>query len=337
MGAPSIWRDRLVVVTGGAGFLGSNMIPTLLARGARVRAIDNLERGTREYLDPVLNRIEFVQADLRDAAVARQHLAGADMVFHLASKVGGIQVYLKQPGTVLHANALMDQNVLAAVIAHRIPRLFYASTAHVYPEHLQQAPDAPPLREADAYPARPGLSYGWGKLLGEETVLGLVKEHTWLRVAIARLCGAYGYRQDIGLATGSVIPVFCHRALKWPDLKPFRILGNGTETRSYCFVDDMVEGMLRSIEVLDDLPVAGPFNLGAEGRVTIREIAETVVRISGKDIQLAFDTSAPTAIWGQAVDTALAHRILRGWTPATSLEEGIRRTYEHVRARLAAD
>ena len=330
------WNNQRVTITGGAGFIGSNLARVLIDRGARVRLVDNLERGRMEYIQPLIGPATFVNADLKDGQACRNALADTDVLFHLAAKVSGIKVYVNQPGSVLTNNMLIDANVLSSIVDTRIARVFYASTTHVYPENLQMTPDAPPLAEDVALPASPGLSYGWGKLLSEISLQGLAREHDWLRVSIARICGAYGYNQDIDLETASVIPVFCHRAVRWPDLKPFRIWGTGEETRSYCFIDDIVEGLLRCIEGLDHTSLIAPFNLGAEGRHTIREIAETVVKVSGKDIQLEFDRGMKTTIWGQAISNRLAGEYLNGWHPTVSLEEGIRRVYRHVAARLAA-
>ncbi len=330
----NFWKNKKVLITGGAGFIGSNLIRRLIDLGASIRAVDNLERGRIEWLKPMLASVDFRTCDLRKYDQTLEAIRGVDVVFHLASKVGGIKVYLDHAGTVLNQNCLMDQNVFAAIVELKTPSVFYASTSHVYPEHLQMAPDAPPLREEQAHPSSPGLSYGWGKLIGEITLQGMAKEHDWLRVAMARIVGAYGPNQDIDLATGSVIPVFCHRAIRYPEGAPFRIWGTGTETRSYCYVEDIVEGILRSVVAQTRHKVVGPFNLGAEGRVTIREIAERIVKISGKDIQLAFDPAAKTTIWGQAVECQLARELLDGWTPQHDFDSGLRLTYQHIEQRL---
>ena len=329
-------KGQSVCITGGAGFIGSNLAARLLGEGARVRVVDSLERGRREFLAPIAKDIEFVQADLREAEAARKAVQGVDVVFHLASHVGSIRVYLQRSGDVMLSNLLIDQNVFRAVIECGKPRLFYASSTHVYPGHRQASPDTAAFREADALPAHPPISYGWAKLAGELCLLALASEHKDLRVSIARIMGAYGYNQDIDFETGPVIPVFCHRAALWPKVRPFRIWGTGKEARSFCFIDDVVEGILRSVAAQDRMQVVGPFNLAAEGRATIREIAETVVRVSGKDIELTFDPSVGTVIWGQAADCSLARELLEGWEASVSLEEGIRRTYRHIEGIVQA-
>lgn len=328
------WLGRQVVITGGAGFIGSNLARALVKHGARVRIVDNLERGRLEYIRNIRKDVEFIQADLRDAKEALRTLSGVEVVFHLAAQVGGIKVYMDKPGSVLNNNLLIDNQVFKAVVDLKIPSLFYASSAHVYPRHLQQSPDSPPLREEDAEPANPILTYGWGKRIGEITLLNLAEECPWMRVAIARIMGAYGYNQDIALATGSVIPVFCHRAAIWPKSAPFRIWGTGLETRSYIFIDDVVEAILLCSSSTNTRRVTGPFNLATTGRVTIRQIAEMVINIANKNIPIEFDDSAPTAIWGQAADCTLAGKLLGGWTPQISIFQGLMLTYQHVLERI---
>ncbi|MBP7830654.1 MAG: SDR family NAD(P)-dependent oxidoreductase [Kiritimatiellae bacterium] len=328
------WRDKPVLITGGAGFLGANLARRLVEEGARVRAVDNLERGRLEHLEGLRDRIEFIEMDLRDPAAARRAAEGMQYLFHFAARVGGIQVYLDHPGSVLLNNLAIDRNVFHAAVEARVPSFVYAGSAHVYPEARQQTPDSEPLKESDALPAQPALTYGWGKLVGEVALAGLAAEHSGFNVSLARIMGAYGYHQDTDPATGSVIPVFCRRAALWPKEKPFRIRGTGRETRSYIFVDDVLDALLLSVDAQERLQVVGPFNLANEGRATIAEIAELVVKVSGKDIEPTYDPSVPTALWGQAADCALARELLGGWTSKVSLEEGLRRMYRHIEARL---
>ncbi len=328
------WKNRSVVITGGAGCIGSILAKRLVQEGANVKILDNLERGALEFITPFIDKVDFHQMDLRNLEETRDCLKGSEVVFHLASKVGGIKVYLNHPGDILNNNLLIDQNVFKAIIEHRIPSVFYASSAHVYPEDRQQTPDSSPLTEDEAYPANPGLSYGWGKLIGEQTLEGFAQEHPWLRVSIARIVGAYGYNQDIGLETGSVIPVLCHRALRANRREAIPLWGTGEETRSYCFIDDVVDAILRSISAQKNHSIVGPFSLGQEGRVTIKTIAEHIIKIADKDLTLSFDLSVKTTLWGQAVTCTLAKQLLYDWVPNTSFEEGLKKTYEHVKTRL---
>jgi len=329
------WKGRRCLVTGGAGFIGMHLVPKLQSLGAAVRVVDDLSRGRRENLDGVLDRIEFRKVDLTEPAGAREVCDGMDVVFHLASKVGGIGYYQSAPWKVARDNTRIDLNVLAGALDAGLKHYVYASSAHVYPGDRQTRPDAPPLREEDATPSNPEISYGWAKLYGEKMIEYACQENADFRAAIVRLVGAYGPGQEWDLKTGSAIPVFIRRAIEYPKRKPFTIMGTGAETRSYCFIEDVVAGLLRCAERLSELPRVGPINLGNEGRVTMGEIAQTVVRLSGKEIEIVKDTSRPTAIWGQAVDCAAARKVLGDWTPRVTLEEGIRRTYEYMKVRMS--
>jgi nucleoside-diphosphate-sugar epimerase len=328
------WRNRRVLVTGGAGFIGSNLVDRLVELEAKVRVVDNLERGKPQNLNGLISNIEFIKADLRSAEVAERACKDMEVVFHLAAKVGGIKYYIDRPGEVLLENVKLDSFMLDAAVESKVQRYFYASSAHVYPQTLQTSPDSPPLREHDAVPACPGLSYGWGKLLGEKQIQYMAAQGINLRAAIVRLVGAYGKNQDLDLESGSAIPVFIRRAIEYPERKPFVIWGNGAETRSYCYIDDVVNGMLLAVEKLSSHKLLGPINLGSEERISIRELGEQIVELSGKKIPIQSDSSRETVIWGQAVDCSKARELLDGWRPRVSLQDGLRRTYQYVEKRL---
>jgi GDP-D-mannose 3', 5'-epimerase len=333
----SFWTDKRVLVTGGAGFIGSHLVARLLNEGARqVRVVDNLERGRKEYLraSESHQNFEFRQEDLRNLPVAQAACQNVDVVFHLASKVGGIRYYVERPGEVFRDNTQIDHNTWSAALAQQVPFYLYASSAHVYPKELQSSPDALPIVESQVYPANPELSYGWAKLMGEQLIEYSVAQGCVTRVAIPRLIGAYGPHQDIDLQTGSAIPVFCRRAIEYPTRTPFIVLGTGAETRSFHYIDDTLDALLLAIEKLTVTPRMLPFNLGNEGRVTIHEIAETVIAISGKSIEIQWDTTQPTVIWGQAFNCSLAAQLLDGWHPQVSLREGLEHCYRYVEQRL---
>lgn len=329
------WKNRSVLITGGAGFIGSNLVERLLREGARVRALDNLERGRLEYFGTTIGDIEFIQGDLKSLEVCERACRDIDVVFHLASKVGGIRYYMDYAGDVFRENTLMDHNMWSAAIRANIPFYFYASSAHVYPGDLQQTPDAPLIHEEQAYPANPELSYGWAKLIGEQLILYTINQGNCnTHAAIGRIIGSYGPNQDLDLATGSCIPVFCRRAIRYPNEGAFKVLGTGAETRSYHFVSDTIEAFLRSVQKLETTPIVGPFNLGAEERISIGDLAREVIAVSSKPIQIEWDKSHTTLLWGQAVDCSLASKLLDGWKPQVSLNEGLSTCYQHIAARL---
>ncbi len=329
-----MWSGQRVLVTGGAGFIGSHLTERLVNLGAKVRVVDNLERGRKEYLRSVESQIDFICDDLRLREVCRRVCQDIDFVFHLASKVGGIKYYITRPSEVIIDNTLIDTHMLSAALDAGVPRYLYASSAHIYPIELQGSPDAALIREEQAIPAHPELSYGWAKLLGEKQIEYAVEQGTELRAAIVRIIGAFGPNQDLELETGSAIPVFTRRAIEYPERQPFTVLGSGAETRSFCYVSDIVEGFLAAAAQMENRHLVGPLNLGNEDRISIRDLALEIIRISGKDIPITWNSSHPTVIWGQALDCSKTTAELEGWKPVVSLSEGLRRVYEHVESRL---
>ena len=322
---------KKILVTGGAGFIGSHLVKRLVEKGHEVTAIDNLERGKVDFVENIKS-LKLVLCDLTDYETMQQFFEDKDVVIHLASKVGGIGVYLDTPYQVMKANMEMDANVLKAVLAYKIDTYFYASSAHIYPKELQMVADSPMIKESDAYPANPELTYGWAKLIGEKSIEAALVENDWLKAAIARFIGIYGPNQDYELETGSVIPVFSHRAIKYPEV-PFRVWGTGKETRSYCYIDDALDCIEKMIEAMDTKQLVGPYNVGKGERCTVENIANTAVEISGKDIEIEWDTDKKTVIWGQWCDVSKVKEEL-GWEAQTSLKDGMEKVYNDIKQRI---
>ena len=331
----NFWKDKKVLITGGAGFIGSNLAERMLALGAKVLMVDNLERGSLDNLRSFLGQLEFRQQDLKNISVCQDVCRGIDVVFHLASKVGSMSYYLMRPAEVLSQTLLMDGNVLQAAKDTGVSHYFYASSSHVYPLELELTPDAPPLKEEQAFPANPALSYGWAKLIAEKQIEYAVAEGCNTSFAIGRIMGAYGKNQDISFDKGSSIPVFSRRAIEWSENNPFTILGTGKETRSYCYIDDVIDAMLLCVEKLDDHKLIGPINIGTDEKISIGNLAEEIIRISGKNITPIYNENHKTQVWGQSVDASRAKEILDGWYCKTSLQDGLSHAYRYVQEKLS--
>ena len=323
---------KRILVTGGAGFIGSHLVKRLVKQGHDVTVIDNLERGKIEFISDIITDVKMIHTDLTDYDECSRYFIGKDMVIHLASKVGGIGTYLSKPYDVMNSNMKMDGNVLRGIIENKIDTYFYASSAHIYPKELQTIADSPMIKESDAYPANPELSYGWAKLIGEKAIESAVVENDWLKVAVARFIGIYGPNQDFKLESGSVIPVFSHRAIKYPEV-PFSVWGTGKETRSYCYIDDALDCIEKMIKAMDTKQIVGPYNVGRGDRISIEDIAKTVIEVSGKDIEVEWDTTKNTVIWGQWCDVTKAKEEL-GWEAQTSLRDGLTIVYNDIKQRV---
>lgn len=332
------WNNKRVLITGGAGFIGSHLCLDLLKEGSNITVVDNLERGTLEIIGDKISQITFYNLDLSNKKNCEKLFSNSyDIVFHFASKVGGIGYYTSKPYEVIEKMTNVDSNILNLILRQKNkPLYFYASSAHVYPIELQGTPDSKPICENQAFPANPELSYGWAKLYAEKQIQFAAKEYCDLKVAIGRYIGIYGPGQDFDLSTGSVIPVFSYRSIKYPQI-PFSIWGTGKETRSYCYVDDAVECTKLMVEKLATEHMIGPLNIGKQERISIREIAENIIEICGKDVIIEYDLTKPTLIWGQWCDCNLAEKVLDGWKAKTSFKEGLLKTYIDISKRVEHD
>tara|TARA_Y100000310_G_scaffold254566_1_gene261653 strand:- start:707 stop:1708 length:1002 start_codon:yes stop_codon:yes gene_type:complete len=328
----NFWKDKKILITGGCGLIGSPLARNLLTAGSHITIIDDLSRGRPEFLEDILEQITLNVFDLRDYKKCLDSIKGFDVVIHMASRVGGIKVYTDQAFSIMNDNILIDSNTLRASLHNGIKKFFYASSAHVYPIELQNIASGPSITEEDAYPANPLLSYGWAKLIAEKQLEAATKEFKDFSVAIARYIGIYGPNQDYGLDTGSVIPVFSHRAIKYPEVG-FTIWGDGEETRSYCYIDDTVQCTKMMIESMEDQQIVGPYNVGSSHVVKIKEIAEKVVAISGKDIKLEFDTTHKAKILSQWCDCEKIYEDL-GWKPTTSFDDGLKIVFNDIQQRI---
>jgi len=329
---------KQILVTGGAGMIGSNLVKRLVADGTgRIRVADNLWRGRREYLlrgsgQPVINLDEdFFEVDLRNPDACKKAVEGVDEVFHLADVVAGIRYVFANQTQVFHDNALIDTNVLNAAAKAGVKRLVYVGTACSYPQEKQTGVDAPPLVEEDMLPANPESAYGWSKLMGELQT-ELYGRETPLQTGILRLHNVYGTPTDYSADTSQVIPALIVKAIRYPT-EPFVVWGSGNQGRSFIHVDDVVDGLL---SMMESSLQNGPIQLGTDRCTTIRELAETVVGISGKNIQIRYDVSKPEGDKGRRADSSKAKKIL-GWEPTVSLEDGLRSTYKWIEQRFEED
>jgi len=323
-----------MLVTGGAGMIGSNLVKRLTGQGHSVCVVDNLWRGRRDYLhddsgQPVID----LDRDLvvRDLSLANQLddlLEGVDYVYHLADIVAGIGYVFNHQGAIFRQNLLINSNVIDSVRRHPVKGLIYVGTACSFPQGKQFGTDAPPLREEDLYPAHPESAYGWSKLMGEyETQL--LADESGIPVSVLSLHNVYGPPCDFSESSGQVIPSLIRKAIQYPQ-QPFVVWGSGAQGRAFVHVRDVVDGLVTSI---DRGLGQGAIQLGPDVCTTIREIAETIVDVSGKDIAIEFDTSRPEGDRGRCADYSKARRVL-GWEPRVSLREGLEETYRWVEARL---
>ncbi len=323
------WSGKNVLVTGGAGHIGSALVHRLVTEGAHVRVADNLWRGSKKYLSEngnaksIINmEKDFLEVDLREFHNCEKAMEGIDTVFHLADVVAGITYVFDNQPFVFRSNLMINSNVFQAATQAKVERLIYVGAACAYPLEKQNDPNYPLFKEEDMYPAHPESAYGWGKLMGEYEC-DLYSKSGQLDSAILRLHNVYGPNSDLSPERSQVIPATIRKAINFPNEK-FVVWGSGKQSRAFIYVSDVVEALLLSAEKGIN---KGPIQIGSEKKTTIDELANAVIDISEKEIHIEHDLTKPEGDFGRAADCTLAKKIL-GWEAKVSLDEGLRKTYE---------
>lgn len=330
-------QQEHILVTGGAGMIGSNLVKRLVKLGFKVSVIDNLWRGKKEYLldengSPVIDMDhDFYKIDLSIPGDWDYLFKDVDYVYHLADVVAGIEYVFNNQGFIFRQNILINSNVIAAVRKYPVKGFIYVGTVCSFPKELQSGVNARPLKEEDQYPANPESAYGWSKLMGEYEALLLEKE-TGIPVSILSLHNVYGPPCDFSEKTSQVIPSLIRKAIRYPE-EPFVVWGSGSQGRAFVHIKDVVDALILAKEKgLGH----GVIQIGPDFCVTIKELAEMIVDISGKDIIIEYDTTKPEGDKGRCADYTKAKNIL-GWEPKVKLREGLEELYEWIEAKIKSD
>ena len=329
-----------ILVTGGCGMIGSNLVKRLVSNGHEVSVIDNLWRGKLEYLNgedskPVIDHdTHFHNIDLSvDSPETDALIAEHEYVVHLADIVAGIDYVFGNQGGLFRQNALINTNVFKSVRKagkERIKGLIYVGTACSYPLTRQNSLDVIPLREDELFPALPESAYGWSKLMGQLEI-GYLEKETGIPCCTLQFHNVYGSPCDYG-ERSQVIPALIRKAINYPE-EEFNVWGSGKQGRAFIHVDDVVDAMVLALEKGWG---HGWIQIGPSECTSIREIAETVVKISGKDITPFYDISKPEGDKARSADFTKAREIL-GWSPRVSLEDGLRSQYRWIQEHIARE
>ena len=316
--------------------IGSNLVKRLVKEGHDVTVIDNLWRGKLEYLNgedgkPVIDLDKaFFNLDLSSSAGIDDIVASQDYVIHLADIVAGIDYVFSNQGDLFRLNNLINTNLFHSVRKagkERIKGLIYVGTACSYPLTRQNSLDVIPLKEEELFPALPESAYGWSKLMGQLEI-GFLEKETGIPCCTLQFHNVYGAPCDFG-ARSQVIPALIRKAINYPE-EEFIVWGSGRQGRAFIHVDDVVEALVLALEKGWG---HGWIQIGPSECTSIRQIAETVIKISGKDIVPFYDTSKPEGDKARSADYSKAKRIL-GWAPRVNLEDGLRQQYEWIKAAM---
>jgi UDP-glucose 4-epimerase len=309
------WNGVPVVVTGGASFIGSHLVEELLKLGADVVIGDDFSSGRFENLAACRNQVKIHKVNLREYSEAMRVIPEKAVIFHLAAEHGG-RAFIDTHPFECWSNISLDQIVFRAAAERNCRKIVYASSACVYPMELQSKGQRVRLREEDAgfYEGRRASDgeYGWAKLIGEATISSLVNQKE-MKAAIARIFSAYGPREN---ETHAVL-AWIARAFINED--PYEIWGDGKQERNFTYVGDIVEGMVRLAETVDD---GTAVNLGQDRGITVDDGVRLVCKMMKHDPTFEYDDSKPVGVYARLADLTRARAILN-WTPETPFESGL--------------
>ena len=315
---------KTALVCGGGGFIGGHLINRLKKEGYFVRGVDLKEN---EYGNDKGD--EFVIGDLRDSHVAEKVVKGMNEVYQLAADMGGAGYIFtgEHDAAVMHNSALCNLNVLDAAEKAGVQKIFYSSSACMYPEYNQLDPDNPKCSEDSAYPAAPDSEYGWEKLFSERLYFAY-QRNTKIQVRVARFHNIFGPQGTWDGGKEKAPAALCRKVAETENGSFIEVWGDGKQTRSFLFIDECVEAVRR----LMDADFSGPVNIGSEEMISINDFAKMVIDISGKNISIK-NIPGPTGVRGRNSDNKLIREKL-GWEPGLALRKGMEITYKWINQQV---
>jgi nucleoside-diphosphate-sugar epimerase len=317
---------KSALVLGAGGFIGGHLVKRLKREGFWVRGVD---LKLPEYAETEAD--DFVMADLREQSVVRAVIDRRfDEVYQLAADMGGAGYIFtgEHDADIMHNSATINLNVADACHRRTIKRLFYSSSACMYPAYNQEDPDNPNCAEDSAYPAAPDSEYGWEKLFSERLFLAYNRNHG-LECRVARYHNIFGPEGTWDGGKEKAPAAMCRKVAQANSGDAIEIWGDGLQTRSFLYVDECLEGSTRLLRSSFE----GPVNIGSDEMVTINQLAGLVADIAGKTIQLNH-IPGPLGVRGRNSDNRLIEERL-GWRPSQPLVKGLERTYEWIERQVA--
>lgn len=331
-------QQKKIIVLGGGGFIGGHLAKRLKEEGHFVRICDIKAHEYWEH-DDICH--EFIQADLRDPVVVAKVIDDhVDELYQLAADMGGAgYIFIgDNDANVMHNSALINLNVTHEATKKGVKKVFYSSSACMYPEYNQLDPLNPNCEESSAYPANPDSEYGWEKLFSERLYLAFNRNYG-LNVRIGRFHNIFGPMGTWKGGKEKAPAAMCRKAAETPDGGEMEVWGDGLQTRSFLYIDECVESVLRMM----DSEFMGPVNIGSEEMVTINELAQMAIDISGKNIHInnldgeaffdKYGFKCPMGVRGRNSDNTL-YREKIGWEPTQPLRTGMERTYAWINSQL---
>ena len=317
---------KKALVCGAGGFIGGHLVNRLKSEGYWVRGVDLKEN---EYGN--MNADDFVLGDLRDPVIAGKVCVGIDEVYQLAADMGGAGYIFTgdNDAAVMHNSALCNLNVLHASKLEDVKKIFYSSSACMYPEYNQLDPNNPKCSEDSAYPAAPDSEYGWEKLFSERLYLSYSRNYG-IPVRIARFHNIFGPQGTWTGGKEKAPAAFCRKVAEADDGSSIEVWGDGKQTRSFLYIDECLDGIRKLMES----GFQGPVNIGSEEMIAINDFAQMVIDISGKKLTIN-NIPGPEGVRGRNSDNDLIHAKLN-WKPSEPLVEGMRKTFSWINQQVEA-
>ncbi len=312
-----------VLITGAGGFIGHHLVKYLKEKGYEIRGVD---LKPPEFEETAADEFELL--DLRRRSNCFQATRNVDEVYHLAADMGGIGYITSEHADIARNNCVMNAQMLEVAHLNGADKFFFSSSACVYPHYKQDDADVTALKEEDAIPAEPERGYGWEKLYMEQ-MCDYYQEDYGLETRVYRFHNVYGPLGTYEGGKEKAPAALCRKVARAEDGGEIEVWGDGKQTRSFMYIDDCVEGIYR----LMNSDYKKPLNLGNDRLVTINELVNIIADAAGKKIHKNHDLSKPQGVRGRNSDNSKLEEVM-GWTPPTTLEEGLKKTYNWINAEL---